>query len=156
MTITEGGIMSAGEIRPHRSVLVRRLQQCRCHVRAGGDALSHVWGGPLGLRRRRQRCFLAEVVLALPKMVEWVAGAEEEIRARLTAWSGRSERGVQRPTNLAEDRQKGERDANGNDAMFDRAVIIGPSASSGSPLASRKRPRGARTGAHALRTALSG
>ena len=56
-------------------------------------------------------------------MVEWVAGAEEEIRARLTAWSGRSERGVQRPTNLAEDRQKGERDANGNDAMFDRAVI---------------------------------
>jgi glutathione S-transferase len=27
----------------------------------------------------------AEVVLALPKMAEWVAGAEEEIRARLSA-----------------------------------------------------------------------
>jgi hypothetical protein len=148
--------MSAGEIRPHRSVLVRRLQQCRCHVRAGGDALSHVWGGPFGLRRRRQRCFLAEVVLALPKMVEWVAGAEEEIRARLTAWSGRSERGVQRPTNLAEDRQKGERDANGNDAMFDRAVIgvvFGERLDQALHRALRSRPakdRGAREPGHML------
>ena len=33
----------AGALRPRRSVPVRRFLQCRRHVRAGGDALPHLW-----------------------------------------------------------------------------------------------------------------
>ena len=39
---------------PGRSV--RRLLQCRRHVRTRGNALSHLWRGPRPLRRRRPRC----------------------------------------------------------------------------------------------------
>ncbi len=40
-------------LRRKRAVPVRRLYQCRRHVRAGGDAVPHLWGRSRPLRRRR-------------------------------------------------------------------------------------------------------
>ena len=70
------------EARRGRSLPVRRLLERRCHVRAGGDPIPHLWHGSCCLRRRRHRSVLCRNNLALPEMAEWTEGAEAEIRAR--------------------------------------------------------------------------
>ena len=69
--------------RQRRAFPVRDLHQRRCHVRAGGDALPHLWRRPCrdsAMTARLQA--YAEPCSAMPEMAEWTEGAIEEVKQR--------------------------------------------------------------------------